>query len=208
MKAPSQGLEVLLAEPITVACGRSRMIAGPIAFDGHDKAAGPVWMLYGEVNSIAGHAPLRLSLNLLRSKGRKNIVFESVHFDRGRTLTGEAGSLTRRILQVPAQKLDAFGRARRVEVVVVDGRDQCHSTARTGDGDVESAQTMGAVQRAELAEVDSAGAVPCDSSGENNGVRFIALDALQILEEEAPVGRSLRDGEKLIEVGTVVQSHL
>jgi hypothetical protein len=67
---------------------------------------------------------------------------------------------------------------------------------------------MSPVQRAELAEVHSAGAVPCDSSRENDGIRFIALDALQILEEEAPVGRPLGDGEKLIEVGTVVQSGL
>jgi hypothetical protein len=58
MEAPSEALELLLAEAIAIAGGLRGVVAGAVGLDGQDELAGLVGVLGGEVQAVAANAVL------------------------------------------------------------------------------------------------------------------------------------------------------
>jgi hypothetical protein len=59
MEPPSEAFQMLLADAITITSSITRMIGRAISLNCQDKTSGLLWVLHGEIESIATYAVLR-----------------------------------------------------------------------------------------------------------------------------------------------------
>lgn len=76
VKFPSAFQENLLAKSVAISGGSAGMICLPIALNSQRKKAGVMWMLYGQVDEITGHANLAFGLEPGLLKYRFNLYFK------------------------------------------------------------------------------------------------------------------------------------
>jgi hypothetical protein len=141
-------------------------------------------MLDGEVDPVAGGAILGGQFQAVPQEGVADVYLERVQRRLVQDLIAEVRPVRLDILQVLAQQLDAFGgRALGVHVPGGERRDEREPVLGPGDGHVEAAFPALGEQGPEPVDKVAAGVLAV-ADGQDDGVAFVALDALQVLDEE------------------------
>ena len=98
--------------------------------------------------------------------------------------SAEPSAVARAVLEIVAKQLDpARLRAVRVHVVMGEGGDEGHPLLGAGDSDVEAALAALDVERSEPVEQPAVGVLAV-ADREDDRVALVALDALEVLDEE------------------------
>src|SRR2546423_1923380 len=138
----------------------------------------------GEVDPVPGDAVLR---GYREAGGEEPVAYGDLERVKGRCVApclAEVGTAGAGVPQVVAQHLHTRGAGSlRCHVVVAERADQSHAAASTGDGDIEAALATFLEEGAESVGQPTVGALAV-ADGQNDRVAFIALDTLQVLDEE------------------------
>ena len=195
MESPAFVFQDLLTQSVAVASCRRRVVARSVGLNRQDHPPRLVWMRTGKVNAISGDAVL--SRNGDPSSFQAFLYRELEGIERHLTgfcaqfFTARGGEL-----EVLAQEFDSLGLgAARCNVVVGKRRNQLQPRAGAADRDIEAAFPSFLVERPE-AERQVAVGILVVAEAENDGVSLVALDALDVLDEE-PLLVGLR--EELVE---------
>src|SRR4051812_18066005 len=202
MEAPAKPLELLLAKSIAVARGLRGVVAGSVGFDRQDESPGLVGVFGREVQAVAPDA-------VLADERYARLLQRVADVELERVELGCLGGLAVKRLaarfgigKVQAQQIPAAPGAFGVHVGRCERRDRGHATPGASDRDVEPALAAFLIERSEA--IDHLAVCPfAVANSEDDRVAFIALDALEVLDEE-PLRLALV--EELVEVRAVAQS--
>src|SRR5881296_3601737 len=100
MEAPSEGLEVLLPQPVAVACGRHGMIARAVTLDRQHKSPRADRVLGHEINPVARRAPLRYQRNALGGKRVIDVELEGVERHGAEPAVAKPDTATGRVFEI------------------------------------------------------------------------------------------------------------
>src|SRR6056297_2917186 len=184
MEPPAQPLEDLLAQPIPVPARLGGMIARAIALHAEDETIRPVGMPNAEIDPIAGGAHLRDNLATKGLDLGGYVVLErALGFSRTPDLVRDMARGA--ILQPgaehshPARLFFASQDVGRLE------RGKGHDLAlRAGEEHVQPAVTVRRVDRPETLVNPGAGAFRAVECRDEHHIALVALDRLQVLDEE------------------------
>ena len=200
VEAPAEAFEVFLAETVAVARGLGGVVLRAVGFDGEDGASRFVGVHCGEVDAVAGDAVLRLEVEAALFEAGFDVDLERVKGRGVDCASAEFAAAASGVFDVVAQHphaliSDAVG----VHVVGGEAADDGHAALGAGDGDVEASEAAFLVDGAEVvAHAAVFGASVAD--GEDDGVALVALDALEVFDEE---GFGVGFAEEFVEFGTV-----
>ena len=184
MEAPAEALELVLPEPVAVPGRRARVVAGAVALDRQHELAGTLRVLRREVDPVAGRAELRDERDPCPLEVVADLNLEGVERGMLSRAVPEVGAAALGVDEVVAEELRAAGRRPlRVHVRRPEGRDHGHPALGPRDRDVEAPLAALEVDRPEVVqEAAVRGLAVADR--EDDRVALIALDALEVLDEE------------------------